>query len=204
MFDRFSDSFDEQLVEQLDYRAPSLVGEMLGRLFASDGASLDILDAGCGTGLCAEHLRSFARTLTGVDLSTGMLEKASRRGGYDQLREGELTAFLEQNPASYDAVVSADTLVYIGELDPVMKAAKRALRPGGILVFTTECGEGDGYSIGPHGRYSHSERYLRRVLDRAGFEITDIGSDILRTEATRPVKGYLVSARVRSQVERRP
>ena len=49
-----------------------------------------------------------------------------------------------------------------------------ALRPGGAFVFTAERSEPDGapsgYRIHPHGRYSHTERYLRTVLASAGFE----------------------------------
>src|SRR4029077_18805485 len=48
-FDSFAASFDAKLA-QLSYRAPALVAEMLAEVGAS--SSLDVLDAGCGTGLC--------------------------------------------------------------------------------------------------------------------------------------------------------
>src|SRR5712691_3224590 len=53
----------------LDYRAPQLVASAMRRRLGEPCASLDVLDAGCGTGLCAEGLRPFARRFVGVDLS---------------------------------------------------------------------------------------------------------------------------------------
>ena len=46
---------------------------------------LDVLDAGCGTGLCGVLVAPFARRLTGVDLSEGMLAHAK-----DKILEAEL------------------------------------------------------------------------------------------------------------------
>lgn len=46
---------------------------------------LDILDAGCGTGLCADVLRPYAKSLVGVDLSPQMLALAAKQQIYDQL-----------------------------------------------------------------------------------------------------------------------
>src|SRR5439155_27388275 len=127
----------------------------------------DILDAGCGTGLCGEHVRPFARRLVGVDLSLEMLKRAGVRKLYDDLILGELTAFVGAAPAAWDLVVSADTLVYFGDLAPVMAAALRGLRPGGHLVFTVDrASEAEaplGLRIIPHGGYSHTGADVRLV-----------------------------------------
>ncbi|WP_425536227.1 methyltransferase domain-containing protein, partial [Chromobacterium vaccinii] len=42
---------------------------------------------GCGTGLAGEAVRPYASRLDGVDLSAGMLERASAKGIYDSLDE---------------------------------------------------------------------------------------------------------------------
>jgi predicted TPR repeat methyltransferase len=93
-------------------------------------------------------------------------------------------------------VVSADTLVYFGELEAAMRAAARALRPGGWLCFTVEAlDEGqDGYRIQHHGRYAHSRTYLEAVLDKAGLRIAEIESVLLRNEGGVPVAGWLTVA----------
>lgn len=196
IFDSFADSFDEVL-ERLQYRAPALVAEAAAEVLGLPEGRLDILDAGCGTGLCAEHLKPFARRLVGVDLSLEMLKRAGMRRLYDELILGELTAFVGAVPEAWDHLVSADTLVYFGDLAPVMAAARRGLRPGGHLVFTLERSDESlpqGFRINPHGRYSHTAAYVRGVLAAARLEPRRITPVHLRTEMKKPVEGLLVLA----------
>jgi predicted TPR repeat methyltransferase len=55
---------------------------------------LDVLDAGCGTGLCGAIVAPYARRLVGVDLSEGMLVHATSKNVYDSLIKAELTEYL--------------------------------------------------------------------------------------------------------------
>jgi predicted TPR repeat methyltransferase len=199
-FDRFANSFDTVLA-RLDYRAPMLCAELLADCLGPARGQLDVIDAGCGTGLCAAYLKPYARTLAGVDLSPGMLAKAEERGAYDCLEEGELTAWLDAHPACADLIVSADTLCYFGTLDEVVGAAARALRRDGAFVFTLERSVeeagGPGFKLHPHGRYSHGEPYVRKVLVQAGLQLVEVRHVTLRQEANAPVAGLLVAARRR-------
>jgi predicted TPR repeat methyltransferase len=196
-FDSFASSFDDSLA-RLDYRAPALVAEAIAKIFGAPTARLAVLDAGCGTGLCGPLLRPFARTLAGVDLSAAMVALARDRKVYDTLVVEELTTFLRHQGGSCDLIVSADTLVYFGELNQVGAAAALALRRGGHLVFTVERAEPQhapaGYRINPHGRYSHTRDYLCTVLAQAGFVKSDIREVCLRKEAEKWVDGWLVCA----------
>lgn len=194
LFDGFAASFDEQLVGYLDYRAPQLLADAI-----ADGpdAGLEVLDAGCGTGLCGPLLRNRARTLVGVDLSEGMVAAARRRGGYDRLVVDELTAFIDSRQQAWDLIVSADTLVYFGDLGKVAAASWRALRPGGRLAFTVEALDGDAdlVALGASGRYRHGRAHLERVLAAAGFAGIRIEPGELRKEAGEAVRGWVVVAR---------
>lgn len=196
LFDLFADSFDRNLAS-LQYHAPALLGSVVARVCQPQG-QLDVLDAGCGTGLCQSHLRPYARRLVGVDLSEKMLEKARRRGGYDELLKGELTAFLVSCTQAYDLIVSADTLVYFGDLTAVIEAAAGALRAGGWLAFTLEQLEeqdtAGGFKLNPHGRYSHTRSYVWEVLERAGFTHCSLTAEVLRLERGKPVPGWVVLA----------
>ncbi len=197
IFESFAESFDTVL-ERLQYRAPALVAEAAADVMGSPAARLDILDAGCGTGLCAEHFRPYARRLVGVDLSLEMIKRAGVRKLYDELILGELTAFLGAVPGAWDHVVSADTIVYFGDLAPVAAAARRGLRPGGHVVFTLERADESaapqGFKLNPHGRYSHTESYVRRVLAAARLAPRRITHVHLRLELKKPVDGLLVVA----------
>lgn len=196
VFDGFAESFDEQLIRYLDYRAPQVLLDALGRVLGTPGGALDILDAGCGTGLCGPLARPYARRLVGIDLSGGMIDKARARGGYDVLEVAEITAYLQAAPACWDVVLSADTLVYFGDLDDVLAAAFAALRPGGVVAFTLEAidGDRDALELSSSGRYRHSRPYVERVLAEAGFGQVSIVADSLRKEIGVPVRGWVVLA----------
>ncbi len=197
-FDAFAGSFD-QVLDQLGYRAPGLIGAWLDQVVPAADASLVIADAGCGTGRCADFLRSRAKRLVGVDLSPGMLARARARKTYDLLVEAELSSWLASQRQAYDLIVSADTLCYFGALEPVLTAAAQALRTGGRLVFTVERA-GDGvpaYQLTASGRYQHAEPYVRGRLVDASFEAIDIEPVVLRREIGHEVSGLLVSAQRR-------
>ncbi|MEW6486453.1 MAG: tetratricopeptide repeat protein [Thermodesulfobacteriota bacterium] len=196
VFDRLADSFDEHLAD-LEYHAPALVAEAVRRAAPGPAGALDVLDAGCGTGLCGAFLRPYARSLSGVDLSPGMLARARRLSVYDELFQAELTGFLGEILARYDLIVSADTLCYFGDLEAVFAAAQRALRPGGLLVFTVErqAEAGPGFRLEPHGRYTHGETYVCRALSEAGLVVESAEGAVLRKEAGEPVEGLVFTAR---------
>jgi len=197
VFDDFAEGFEAKLA-RLEYRAPTLVGDAVAAAVPDAARSLDVLDLGCGTGLCGPLLAPFARRLVGVDLSQGMLNYAREKQVYDELVHAELTEYLQQQPAaSVDVIVTADTLVYFGALEAVASAAAVALRPNGVLVFSveeaTEPEFASSYSLRPHGRYTHGEPYVRSVLTDAGLQ-PHIERGELRLESGLPVTGLVVRA----------
>jgi predicted TPR repeat methyltransferase len=186
-FDQFADRFDHELRDRLSYRGPEQIAERLGRLFGERRGSLDVCDAGCGTGLLGPLLRPFARTLVGVDLSPRMLEKAGSRGVYDELWAAELTAYLESRPGSFDVVTAADVFVYIGDLRPVLAAMGAALRPGGAVFFSVERATEGTYDLQANARYAHSIEHVRAAAAEAGLREVSIEQEVLRKERLSPV-----------------
>ena len=194
-FDDLATTFDEHLRE-LDYRAPELLATAMARALGVPDGRLDVLDAGCGTGLCAASLRPYAKRLSGVDLSPVMLAQAERRGSYDELVEAELTAYIAARTAQFDVIVSADTLCYFGDLSAFLAAARGALRARGLLAFTVERAPSSEppFLLQLHGRYSHAADYVQRALVDAGFELRTSDVITLRMEAGEPVVGLVVVA----------
>jgi predicted TPR repeat methyltransferase len=194
-FDGFSEDFDEHLTSNLSYKVPQLIGGFLTKNFIPEG-NLQTLDAGCGTGLCGKVLAPYAKTLTGVDLSTGMLAAAQRLAIYDALIKEEITEFLFKNHHAFDMVVMADTLIYFGSLKTVFAAISNALNIGGLFVFSIENGSGYTQSLGSklncNGRYSHKKSYVLDILQNNGFSLLSITPHTLRMEMGNPVDGMLV------------
>lgn len=192
-FDAYADDFDKH-IRSLGYCAPERVGEVLVRRLPPANAELNILDAGCGTGLAAPLLRPFARQLVGIDLSTAMLARARATGCYDKLVEVELGTFLEQHKESFDVCVFIDVLIYFGDLTAILLATARALRPGGLIAFTVEKSNRSGVRLHPTGRYSHHRKHVQTALAHAGFSATEISQAHIRNEGNAAVAGLIASA----------
>lgn len=190
-FDRFAESFDFVL-NRLDYRAPQLVADKV-RQFAKGVARIpEVVDLGCGTGLCGPLIRDLCGRLAGVDLSAGMLRKAARRECYDLLVEAELVMFLTEGPkATFDLAISVDTLCYFGALDDVFTGLRRSLKRGGLFVGTVESADGEGVQIDESGRYQHSEAHLRAATAAAGLRLVALDPVVLRMELGRKVQGFV-------------
>jgi predicted TPR repeat methyltransferase len=198
LFDDYAAEFDAHLVGVLAYKGHTLLAEHLPepeRRFAST------LDLGCGTGLCGPLLKPRTNRLTGVDLAGGMLDRARALGVYDRLERAEAVAWLEANAETFDLIVSADVLVYIGDLDRLFAAARRALARGGLFAFSIELAtngdDGPPFALQPSLRYTHSARYIRELAARHGFAVVRSVQVAMREDRREPVDGiyfYLTSA----------
>ena len=192
LFDEYAGKFDKHLVEVLQYRAPELLTDAVVQVTAPPKGAWTVIDLGCGTGLCGPLIRPYARSLIGVDLSAGMLDKARERGVYDELRQQDVAAGLAGFEASLDLAISADVFVYIGDLAPVFAAAARALRPGGWFAFTAEVYDGEGFALETTKRYRHSLGYLEREAAAHGFRVAHSAEIEARRENGVPVKEHLM------------
>ena len=186
-FDELAEDFDEHLLVRLGYEGPEQLRALIAGRIAPDGR-LDVLDLGCGTGLCGEVLRPAARTLVGVDLSSGMLAKARGRGLYDRLELADLLDVLGQDEGAWDMVVAFDTFPYLGALEEVFAAAARALKPGGWFAFSTEAGADGDYVLQGNGRYAHAAAYIAH-LAAGRFALEAQTTAMLRREAGRALDG---------------
>lgn len=197
LFDQYAGRFDRHLVDVLGYRTPVLLGDLLARHGICPERKLDVVDLGCGTGLCAPVLAPLAQRLVGVDLSARMLEKAGMLGTYDELACDDIAAWLARAPA-FDLAVAADVFVYIGDLAIVFARVRAALRAGGRFAFSCEAlgddapGASAGFILRPSNRYAHTRRYLHALAADAGFDVLAFEDAVLRRDGDADVAGRLV------------
>jgi len=91
-----------------------------------------VLDACCGTGDLALAARRAGGTVTGLDFSEAMLERARRKApGLDWVR-GDLLA-LPFDSGSFDAATVGFGVRSVADLDAGLRELRRVLRPGGRL-----------------------------------------------------------------------
>ena len=190
LFDRYAESFDQHLVGDLKYQIPNLLFQQLTRFCRSH--DLDVVDLGCGTGLLGPLLRPLSRTLTGVDLSANMLQKASERRLYDDLIQCDLATFLQAKKDCFDLAIAADVFIYVGDLTAVFVGSRNALRSGGWFSFSLETHDGQDFSLATNGRYGHSAKYVEKLATEHGLVIVHTEPAVLREENGVGVNGYLV------------
>ncbi|MBI1393406.1 MAG: methyltransferase domain-containing protein [Alphaproteobacteria bacterium] len=204
LFDAYAPTFDNALVETLDYRAPQLIAARLAALIGRPAGWGRALDLGCGTGLMAEALARRAGWLEGVDLSAGMLEAARAKSLYDALDQDDLHAALIRrsmaDAPAFDIILAADVLIYAGDLAPIATAAAAQLAPGGRIAVTLEALEPDlapdvDWRLRESLRFAHSRAYARRVFTQAGLQVDALDAVTLRLDRGEPVAGWLVVAR---------
>jgi predicted TPR repeat methyltransferase len=197
IYQRFASSYENCMIDELEYRAPEHLAEALAR--AIDGRSgLDVLDLGCGTGLFAPKLRPLARHLLGIDLSPAMLEKARARGLFDRLETAEMTAWLGDTAdrfGPFDLIAACDSLIYFGDLRQVVVPAASRLRPGGVMAFTLEHSTTPPFRLTDTGRFAHHEDHVAEVAAEAGLAVVDLGQALLRYEYGEPVMGLVAVLR---------
>jgi predicted TPR repeat methyltransferase len=190
LFEEYARKFDKHLVEKLKYQAPQQLLRAVRA--ATPRRDLDVLDLGCGTGLCGQEFRPYARRLVGVDLSPAMIRAAGTRGIYDQLITGEILPVLREAPESYDLITAGDVLIYVGDLTDFMPAVARALRSGGLFACSTEDYDGQGFFLHSQERFAHSIGYVRQMAWESG--LTEISADkaAIRCNAGAEVPGRIV------------
>jgi SAM-dependent methyltransferase len=160
----------EEITHVLDY---------LGALGLSRGTG-SALDFGCGAGRLTQALADHFARVTGIDISSTMIENARR---WDR-HEGRVDYVVNTRPdlgtlsdASFDLVYSAKTLQHIPPANAAnyIREFMRVLRPGGIAIFQLR----NGPRILPgtirawlyHVRRHHLRRLARRIRRRPLYEM---------------------------------
>ena len=189
LFDAHAPNFEQHLVEGLGYKIPEILDRHIRRLIGDAPASLDILDIGCGTGICGSLLKNLAHDLTGIDIAPRMIEQARNRRVYNHLLVGDLTPLLAADPRNYDIIIAADVFIYVGDVKHIFEQAHRLLRPAGLLAFSVETSVDRPVVLRATGRYAHSTRYIEELAASTNFEIIVAEPAVIRTELKKPIEG---------------
>ena len=194
LFDDYAGRFDDHLTNALEYKIPTLMRQAVDSLPDGPETFPRVLDLGCGTGMVAEKFQDMAGEIDGVDLSPKMLEQAESKSVYANLYLADVLKFLEGpdvRPAGYDLILSADTFIYIGKLDGIFTAARRALTDCGLFVFSVEHLEDGDFKLLPSGRYSQSDAYIEKLAAESGFAVVFHDPVVVRIEKKSPIPGRI-------------
>jgi len=134
-----SQAFFNSAAGQWDRLRREMFGDRfdLGALAGLLDETWTIGDLGCGTGQVSETVAPFVERVIAVDSSRAMLKAARQRLGHlaqVEIRQGDLET-LPIDDAMLDAAVSCLVLHHVSDPPAILRAAARALRPGGRLLI---------------------------------------------------------------------
>ena len=134
--------------------------------------------------------------MVGVDLSPKMVEISKSKGGYDELMVDDVhNALAAQRDNSLDLLLSADTFIYVGELDRCFSLAGDKLVRGGLFGFSVELLQEEhdvgGFRLQRSGRYAHTARYISQLGSKYGMGVSVKTDIVVRKEQATPIPGLL-------------
>jgi predicted TPR repeat methyltransferase len=198
LFDQYAPKFETALVDDLGYRGPALLFRAVlaaRRAVRKPAFFKRAIDLGCGTGLAAAAFAKEVDHFIGIDLSPRMIERARLTGLYAQLEVTGMVQGLSSKPdASAELVLAADAMVYLADIAPLLREARRVLVSGGLLAFTMETHGGDGVILGEGLRYAHGAAYVRASIRDAGLALSQLDELSARNEDNTPVPGLVMVA----------
>jgi ubiquinone/menaquinone biosynthesis C-methylase UbiE len=186
MFDLWSASYDRPGLQQTTYRP--VHDAILERI--SGLAPAVVVDLGCGTGQLTRRLVDAfpSATIVGADLSAGMLERAlaAETDAGQPLVANYTRANAERLPlaeASADIVVCTESFHWYDDQPAALAGLHRIIRPGGRLLIASVAaltGFGEDAlrqtsSLAGRPIRAVPKRKMKRMIEDAGFEVTDQG-----------------------------
>lgn len=175
-FDREAKSWDN---EERTERAMQ-VAKAISAKTASGGSGLEV---GSGTGLVSFFLKDHFDKIKLIDTSEGMISVLNDKITAAGLSHFEANSFdLLTNDSlgeSFDTIYSSMVMHHIGDLDKMISACKRHLKPGGKLCIVDLDKEDGSFHLNEPGFSGHNgfdQQELARKLEDMGF--TAIQSEI--------------------------
>lgn len=139
-------------------------------------AGKTVLDAACGSGFGSELLSRSASEVTGVDISPEAVEYCRARYTKRNLRFRQMScSALDFPDASFDAVVSFETIEHLPEPGAFLAEIKRVLKPGGRLIMSTPNRE--NFAI-----YTKGEKNPFHVKELSAEEFVELVGGYLKLE----------------------
>ena len=125
--------YNKNMVEW-NYQAPQNAAKLFNKY--APNKDINILDAGCGSGLVGVELQKYGYTkITGVDFSNEMLNLIPNKI-YNHLELIDLNKKLKYKESIFDAVICVGTFTYGHVKANALNELIRILKKNGLICFT--------------------------------------------------------------------
>lgn len=178
-YDLVADEYARRISDELRHKA--LDCRLLDRFAESVRNSGIACDLGCGPGHIARYLHGRGIQVCGMDLSSGMVERARRLNPGIEFNQGDMrTLPVRDNTWAGIAAFYAIVHLPLPDLDRSLREMMRVLAPGGRLLLSFHIGEDTAQieSLWESGAALEFHFFrvstVRGSIERAGFEIEEI------------------------------
>ena len=180
-----------------------------------------VLDLGCGGGLLSEALAKKNAIVTGLDISQGAIAAAKSHMQLEELAIDYVVDsaehYAEDNQRRFDVITCMELLEHVPDVDSLLNACSKMLKPGGDLFLATINRSIQSYMAAivaveyclkllPKGTHDYARfikpSELNKWLIRQGFKLVDIAGmsyipGINKCSLTRnPSVNYIAHARL--------
>lgn len=156
-WDRHAKNYDRSM-RLLGGPVPRMI-ELVARSVAGAG---EVLEIGAGTGIITVAVSRTARHVIATDYAPGMLarlEEHLRRDGVQNVETARADVdSLDFADGRFDAVIAANVLHLVPDMQSALRSMTRVLGPEGVLLVPTYC----------HGQ-TRTARLVSRLLGLTGF-----------------------------------
>ena len=138
-YDRVADEYVQRIFDELQHKP--LDRELLERLAREVRPKGIICDLGCGPGHVARYLHEHGATVTGLDLSPAMVERARQLNPAIEFIQGNMLN-LPLADGSLAGIAAFYSIIHIPRSDVAQALAefKRVLEPGAVLLLAFHIG----------------------------------------------------------------
>lgn len=141
IWDQNAAYWDDRMADGNDFQR-TLIGPATERLLDLHPGE-EILEVACGNGVMARRLADLGARVTASDFSADMIDRARARsralGEAIDFRVADATdarQLLSMGEGRFDGAVCNMAIMDMAEIDPLMTAMPRLLKPGGRFVFS--------------------------------------------------------------------
>ena len=139
-WDANAEFWDQRMADGNDFQR-ELVGPATERLLQLEPGEL-VLEVACGNGVMARRLADLGARVVAFDFAEKMVVAAKARGDAEGAIDYRVVDATDENAVvalgegQFDAAVCNMAIMDMADIDPLMSAVSRVLKPKGRLVFT--------------------------------------------------------------------
>lgn len=139
-----------------------------------------VIDVGCGTGIVTKYIQSKGIRVSGIDLSSSMLEIARKNHPEIEFKQEDIRS-MEYPNNHFDGIWAGHSLFHLSraEFDEALLKFNKILKENGVFGFVMNEGQGDVEVTEPLDSNLtipltlYTDKELSKILDSTGFMVLE-------------------------------